>query len=105
MASQVTASFVHGASPRTERGISCYMTCDLKNDRFAYCAMDHIVIRKISDPSQCEVMTRYNDYTQPTSHHHSATDLDPPGWSFSSTVAALPRDSMAAPAPADPSSA
>ena len=55
MASQVTNKSMFGAAPRTERGISAYITADIKKDRFAYCAVDHIVIRKISDPHACEV--------------------------------------------------
>jgi len=55
MASQVSTRCMYGAIPRTERGISSYITADVKNDRFAYCATDHIVIRKISAPHECQV--------------------------------------------------
>jgi len=52
-----------GASPKTERAIPSYITADPKNDRFAYCAVDHIVIRKISDPHQYTV---YRGHPEPT---------------------------------------
>jgi WD40 repeat protein len=40
-----------------------WFIADEKHDRFAYCASDHIVIRKISSPHECEV---YRGQQEPT---------------------------------------
>merc|ERR1712216_37624 len=63
MASSVVKSDVYGAGPRTERAMGCYITSCADADLFAYCAYDHIVMRKISEPHKCKV---FRGHSEPT---------------------------------------